>query len=137
MPASRKDTRSVDRAFARARLEDARTFRRQADLTAELIDAPNKRKIAASSAVLAAVAAADAACGLTLGLCWKGEHSKASTLLREVSGGAEAATALGRVVASKTEWQYLQKNVTEAALRNALRQADKVIEFAEQIVRAG
>ena len=137
MATSPNHTRAVERSFARTRLADAHTFRRQAEITIELIDATNARKVAASSAVLAAIAAADAACATALGLTWKGEHTKASTLLRQVAGGSEAAIALGRIVASKTEWQYLERDVTEAALIKALRQADKVIAFAEGVVRAG
>ncbi len=124
----------MEPSFARVRLADAHTFRRQAQITVDLLEEPNARKAAASSAVLAAIAAADAACAAALGQTWKGEHTQASTLLREVTGGAVAAQALGRIVASKTNWQYLEQSVTDAILTKALRQADTVIEFAEKVV---
>jgi len=136
MMAARGDTRDVDQSYALARLDDARTFRMQATVTVEHIDTDRARKTAASSAVLAAIAAADAACAANLGLVWKGEHAQAHTLLRQVTGGGDAATALARIVAFKTAWQYLEQGVTEAALTKALRQADKVIEFAEKTMRS-
>ncbi len=130
------DTRDVDNSFARARMEDARAFRLQAAITADRIGAAAGRKAAASSAALAAIAAADAACAAALGLAWKGEHTQGHTLLRRVNGSAEAAAALQRLVGSKTSWQYLQQPVSEASLAKAFRQADKIIEFAEKLLRS-
>jgi hypothetical protein len=129
------DTRPVERSFGKARLEDARTFRLQAGLTTEHIPSPTARKAAASSAVLAAIAAADAACAVALGVVWKGEHAQAHTLLEQVTGGAEAAKELKRIVASKTQSHYLERPVTEVALTKALRQADAVVAFAEKTLR--
>lgn len=131
--ATPREVRAVDRAFASSRLEDARAFRRQADLTAELDVSPAGRKAAASSAILAGIAGGDAACGFALGEVWKGDHNQAHTLIAGVTGGREAGTSLKRLVASKTDWQYLTKSVPQAKLDAALRHADKVIEFAEQI----
>lgn len=129
------DTRPVEPSFGRARLEAAQTFRIQATLTTEHMTTASARQAAASSAALAAIAAADAACAGALGMVWKGEHTKAHTLLASVTGGRDAANALKRIVASKTQWQYLERAVTDAALSKALRQADTVIDFAESVMR--
>lgn len=127
------ETRDVERSFGRQRLADAHAFLRQARHTAEHIADQSDRAAAVSSAVLAAIAGADAACALRLGVVWKGDHSQAHTLLRRVAGAADAANALQRVVALKTQAQYLSDTITETKMRTALRHAETVSAYADAV----
>lgn len=132
--ARRGETRDVDRAFAPRRLEAAQSFLHQAHRTAEGARGPADRSAAVSSAILAAIAASDAACTVRLGQVWKGDHARAHTLLATVSGAEEAARALHRLTALKTNVQYLSETVTDTKLTSALRQADRVVEFADRVL---
>ena len=90
---------------------------------------------AASSAVDAAIAGADAACAAALGQVWIGAHSQAPNLLAKVTGSQKATVALKRILGSKTDWQYASKRMTSPALDRALAQADTVIDFGAEMVR--
>jgi hypothetical protein len=61
-------TRPVDRAHAETRLNDARAFLQQADISLQFVDGPRRNATVVSSAVLAGIAACDAACALALGM---------------------------------------------------------------------
>lgn len=128
-----RDTRDVDKAYGRKRLASARAFMEQARKTAENATNEYERAAAASSAILSAIAAGDAACAQRIGQVWKGEHSQAHTLLREVSGAEHAATALQKVVSLKAQVQYLGESLNDARLTAALRQAEAVLDLAEQL----
>lgn len=66
---------------------------------------------------------------------WRGDHSQAHTLLRQVVGAGDAANALQRVVRHKAAVQYLAESVTASTLEAALRQAQTVVDFADHIHR--
>jgi hypothetical protein len=131
--ARKTETRDVEPAFGRKRLEAARAFLQQARQTEAAANSEYERAAAMSSAILGAIAAADAVCALKLGQVWKGEHSQAHSFLRKVNGAEKAASALQRVVRGKANVQYMAESVTASKLTAALRQADTVVEFAEQV----
>lgn len=127
------DTRDVDRTFGEKRLHAAHAYLKQARITAETATNSHERASAVSSAILAAIAAADAACALKLRQVWKGEHAQAHTLLRQVVGAGDAANALQRLVGQKAAVQYLAEAVTATKLEAALRQGQTVVDFADRL----
>lgn len=131
------DIRDVEKDFGRQRLAAARAFMGQARQTEESAANEYERAAALSSAILAAIAAADAVCTLRLGQVWKGEHTQVHTLLRQVKGADQAANALRRVVGQKTQVQYQAKSVSPAMLTSSLRQAQIVIDYAEEVAAHG
>jgi hypothetical protein len=128
-----RDTRDVDKAYGRKRLANARAFMTQAKTSAETARDEFDRAAAASSAILAAIAAADAACAQRLTLVWKGDHGQAHTLLRSVAGGEAAASALQNVVGQKAALQYGGESLTEPKLTAIVRRAQTVLDFAEDL----
>lgn len=129
------ETRDVELAFAERRLHAAHAYLRQARLSADAATDEYERASAVSSAVLAAIAAADAACALKLRQVWKGDHSQAHTLLRQVVGAGDAANALQRLVSQKAAVQCLAESVTTSKLAASLKQAQTVVDFAERLYR--
>jgi hypothetical protein len=126
-------TQSCDADDARGRLRDAHA---QLDL-AELATAdssPEERKAAASCAVLAGIAAADAACCKALGRRSRSQdHRDAVALVRDVApGGSNAAVHLGRLLGLKDHAQYGLQDVGGQKLLAALRRARALVAFAVQ-----
>ena len=121
---------------ARKRLADARKFLELADMVADPNE-PTSLGVSAANAVLAGIAAADAACCAALGERSRSEdHRDATRLLALVTpGGDDAANALGRLLAVKNDAEYGLTNVSRAAREQALRQARKLVEFAEAHLR--
>jgi hypothetical protein len=119
---------------ARTRLEHARTFLEVADLVAgEGADAEYS-SVSAALAVLAGIAASDAACCKSLGRRARGEdHRQAVQLVEQVEpGGHDAARALRRLLALKDEAHYGLFDVGGNDLRAALRQARSLTDFAAE-----
>lgn len=87
-------------------------------------------------AVLAGIAAADAACCAALGRRARGQdHRQAVSLLTDVQpGGAEAARHLERLLNVKDAAHYGVINVTSAELRRALRSAERLADFAKEVL---
>jgi hypothetical protein len=137
-PARRVRTRteSCTPEQARKRLADARKFLELAELAREESDVTSFN-VAAANAALAGIAAADAACCRALGERSRGEdHRDAIVLVGRVSpGGLEAANALRRLLAMKNNAEYGLTGVSRANREVALRQAHKLVEFAEAVVR--
>lgn len=106
-------TRAVDRTYAKTRLSDARAYLQQADISLQLVDGPRRNATVASSAVLAGIAAGDAACALALGIVSAGAHDQAVRLLARVSGSTRAVGDLSKLVAIKTAAQYTGKSMAE------------------------
>jgi hypothetical protein len=120
---------------ARTRLRDAQA---QLDL-AELASAastPEEKKAAASCAVLAGIAAADAACCGSLGRRSRSQdHRDAVALVRLVApGGTEAAKQLERLLGLKDQAQYGFEDISGQKLLTARRLARALVAFAERIV---
>lgn len=95
------------------------------------------RSVAASLAVLAGIAAADAACCVALGRRSRGsDHHDAEALVAEIApGGAEAATWLRRLIDPKDTAQYGIIFVSRDDLKVAMRQAEKRVAFANEAIR--
>jgi hypothetical protein len=128
-------TQTCGEADARGRLRDARA---QLDL-AELAGAqstPEERKAAASCAVLAGIASADAACCKALGQRSRSQnHRDAVALVRQVApGGADAAKQLERLLGLKDQAQYGFEDVGGQKLSAALHQARALLAFAERVL---
>lgn len=92
---------------------------------------------AASIAVLAGIAAADAACCHALGRRSRSDsHHDAEQLLIQISpGGKSAATHLRKLISLKDAAHYGFITLSRAELKRSLRQADRLVLFAEKVVR--
>lgn len=128
-------TRPVDRVHAQARLDDARAFLQQAEISLQFVDGPRRNATAVSSAVLAGIAACDAACALALGIVSAGAHDQALRLLTRVSGSTKAVGDLSKLVAIKTAAQYTGKSIAERQATDAIKRAQRLIAFAESQLR--
>jgi hypothetical protein len=119
---------------ARARLRDARAQLDLAGLAGT--STPEERKAAASCAVLAGIAAADAACCKALGARSRSQdHRDAVALVRRVApGGPDAANQLERLLGWKDQAQYGLGDISRRRLLAALRQGESLVAFAEDVV---
>jgi hypothetical protein len=128
-------TKSCDRHAALARLSDALAQFQLAELAPPTSDAA-ERKAATSCAVLAGIAAADAACCAGLGRRSRSQdHRDAVSLLSMVpGGGAQASVHLGRLLSAKSTSQYSMEIVTAQKHSAAVRQARALIAFATRVV---
>ena len=124
-------TRAVDRTYAETRLSDAQAYLQQADISLELIDGPRRNATVVSSAVLAGIAASDAACALAFGMVSAGAHDQAVRLLAGVSGSTRAVGDLSKLIAIKTAAQYTGKLIAERQATDAITRARRLITFAE------
>jgi hypothetical protein len=122
----------------RQRLAQARSFLEVAELTAD-VDDPNLEygSVAASVAVLAGIAASDAACCQVLGRRSRSDdHHDAEALLVEVTpGGKRAAGQLRKLITLKDAAHYGFISVTAPQLKQSIRQAQQLVEFAETVLR--
>lgn len=129
-------TQACGKAEARTRLEDAR----QQLVYAELHGKDSKsseRKASVATAVLAAIAAADAACCHALGERSRSDdHRDAVTLVKHVApGGADAGRKLERLLSLKDESQYGFGGMGGQKQEAAIRQAKALVRFAEQTLQ--
>jgi hypothetical protein len=94
-------------------------------------------KAAVSCAVLAGIAASDAACCKALGRTNRSQnHRDAVELLGQVSpGGADAAKQLERLLSLKDESQYGFTDLTAQKLQQAVRRAKALLAHAEDVMR--
>ncbi|MGN6203243.1 MAG: hypothetical protein ACTHNY_12695 [Solirubrobacterales bacterium] len=124
-------------AQARKRLEHARKFLEVAELIAGEGDDVEYASAAAALAVLAGIAAADAACCAALGRRSRGQnHLQAIDLVEQIApDGARAAKALRRLLSLKDEAQYGLFDVSGNNLQAALRQTNALLGFADGVVR--
>jgi hypothetical protein len=129
-------TQRCGRREAATRLRDAQAHLDLAAM-AGLRSDPSERKAAASSAVLAGIAAADAACCAVLGERSRSQdHRDATRLVRDVApGGADAAKKLARLLDVKDASQYGFDDLSGERLTAAVRQAQALVAWAETIVR--
>ena len=127
--------RVCSRIDARNRLEQAEKFLEAAELFSG-DDDPNGANVSAGNAVLAAIAAADAACCAALGEHAQGEsHAEAPKVLATVPGGGrDASNALKRAVAIKSKAQYGLIPLSKADRDKAILQAEKLIGFARTVL---
>lgn len=120
---------------AKTRLEHARRFLVVAELVAGERDDMEYGSTAAALAVLAGIAASDAACCKALGRRPRGQgHRQAVELIELVEpGGPDAGKTLRRLLGLKNEAHYGLFDVSGSDLRAALRQADSLVDFAAQV----
>lgn len=136
-PRSQSRTATCSKEEARIRLDHARKFYEVADLVKdEAGTIEPSASVAASLAVLAGIAAADAACCAALGLRSRGQsHKEAVELVRQVQpGGAEAGRRLDRLLNVKDTANYGITVVSGADLLAALRNAKALVEFASDVL---
>ena len=136
---SRKEGRTQDcsRADARTRLAHARKFLEVADLISSEKDIEESKSCAAALAVLAGIAAADAACCGILGRRSRGQdHRQAADLVEQVEpDGKAAAKALRELLDMKDTAHYGLVHITTPKLTAALRRAEHLVEFAANALR--
>jgi hypothetical protein len=109
-----------------------------AELTADVSDPSLEYGgVAASVAILAGIAAADAACCKELGKRSRSDsHHDAEMLLEQITpGGRRAAGQLRRLIDVKDTAHYGFINVSASQLKRSLRQAGQLVEFAEEVMR--
>lgn len=139
MTPSRKTARSqpCSVAQARTRLEHARKFLDVAELSAGEGEDMEYTSAAAALAVLAGIAASDAACCAALGRRSRGQdHRQATKLVEQIaSGGSQAANSLRRLLSLKDEAHYGLFDVGRKDLQAALRQAKTLVDFADEVVQ--
>jgi hypothetical protein len=128
-------TQDCDASDARRRLADARAQLDLAEL-ATTDSSAEDRKAAASCAVLAGIAAADAACCKSLGRRSRSQdHRDAVALVRQVApGGTDAAKQLERLLGLKDQAQYGFDDIGGQRLVTARRQARALVAFAESVL---
>lgn len=125
--------RSASRQDGDARLQHAEAFLEQAVLSADLMDGPGKSTAVVSSAVLAGIAAADAATAYTLGEVSGGAHHHAITLIGRVAGSTKAVSDLSRLLSLKTAAQYSGQTVRTREIEDALTRSRRLIAFARTL----
>lgn len=136
-PQAKGRTRQCSETEARNRMDHARKFLEVAELVSSEGDDQEYSSPAASLAVLAGIAAADAACCKALGVRSRGQdHRQAVDLVGQIEpGGKEAGNKLRRLLNLKDEAQYGLFDVGGNDLRTALRQAAALVEFADGVLR--
>jgi hypothetical protein len=136
-PQARGRTEACSRADARARLQHARKFLDVANLVAEPGQALEYASAAAALAVLAGIAASDAACCHALGRRSRGQdHRQATELVGQIEpGGQQASSALRRLLDLKDQAHYGLFDVSGNNLTTALRQAEALVSFATQVLQ--
>jgi len=128
-------TQPCDRAHARIRLDHAEKSLEVAELVAGEREIPESRSVAAALAVLAGIAASDAACCAALGRRSRGDdHRQAAALLREIADGDRAAKALLDLLNLKDTAQYGLIPITGRELTTVLRRARTLFDFAHEVL---
>jgi hypothetical protein len=130
-------TQACSDADAAIRLRHARKFFEVAELVAGEGDEVEYASQAAALAVLAGIAASDAACCKSLGRRSRGQdHRDAIKLVEQVApGGERAARSLNRLLSLKDEAHYGLFDVGGKDLKSAIRQASELVRFAEETLR--
>lgn len=136
MSRSRTRIEACTVAEARQRLDDAIDFLNVADLVADERDPDVEYgSVAASLAVLAGIAATDAACCFALGERSRSQnHHDAERLVVEIAGGKAQAKRLRQLIGVKDAAHYGLIPVTQAELKRALRNASGLVEFARSVL---
>jgi hypothetical protein len=98
---------------------------------------PDYASVSAALAVLAGIAASDAACCAALGRRARGQdHREAVALVERIKpNGDKAAASLRRLLSLKNEAHYGLYDVGGGRLKAALRQASDLVAFAQDIAR--
>jgi len=138
MAQARNRTQACGAPQARQRLRQAQSFLEVAELTADVNDLSLEyASVAASVAILAGIAAADAACCQELGKRSRSDdHHHAETLIQQIiPGGKRAASQLRQLLNFKDTAHYGFISITAPELKRSLRQARHLVEFTETILQ--
>lgn len=131
-------TAACDRAAAATRFRHAESFLVVADLVLDQSDDQGLAltSVTASLAVLAGIAAADAACCAALGRRARGHnHDEAVALVRTVVPSGEAmARDLGRLLALKDDAQYGVLVLSTERARSSIGWARRIIVGAREVL---
>jgi hypothetical protein len=122
---------------ARSRRSHARKFLEVAEIAANERDQdPDYASAATSLAVLAGIAASDAACCKALSeRSRSADHHDAEALLRQIApGGTAASRQLRKLIELKDTAHYGLFDVSPADLRKALRQSRALLKFADDVL---
>jgi hypothetical protein len=132
-------TRPCDDNEARQRMDRAREFLEVAELVVDEKDrdaSPVYASAAASLAVLAGIAASDAACCKALQERSRSQnHRDAERLLAQITPGGKAAAGDLRELLNlkdKAQYGFLAMSVPE--VRKVVRRANKLIDFAAEVL---
>jgi hypothetical protein len=139
-PPREQRTAECGRSEGTIRLEQARKFYEVAELVeSEVPTLASSSSVAASLAVLAGIAACDAACCVAMGRRSRGQdHKVAVDLVRQVEpGGTDAARKLDRLLDLKDTAHYGVMYVSGADLKTAMRNAKGLVDFASGVLRRG
>jgi hypothetical protein len=137
-PPSRSRTRPCTAGDARGRLTQARAFCDAAELVLDDDSEVAGPGVAAALAVLAGIAAADAACCAAVRERARGQdHREATRLVATVRpGGGEMAKRLERLLASKDEVHYGSKLVSRRNAASLVTAARELTRLAADVVTA-
>jgi hypothetical protein len=129
-------TRPCTAEQGRVRFKHARKFLDVAQLVSDDAGDAEYASAGTALAVLAGIAASDAACCRALGRRPRSQdHHQAADLLAEITpGGLEAAKALRRLLSLKDEAHYGLADVGGQDFRAAIRQATALVAFAEAVL---
>lgn len=121
-------------------MDRAREFLEVAELVVDEKDqdaSPVYASAAASLAVLAGIAASDAACCKALQERSRSQnHRDAEQLLAQITpGGGKAAGDLRELLNLKDKAQYGFLKLTVAEVRKAMRRATRLVDFAAEVLR--
>jgi hypothetical protein len=138
MARSTSRTQGCDRGDALTRLAQAESFLLAAELIVDDDSDDATPSVAASLAVLAGIAASDAACCARLGLRARGQsHAEAVELLGTVApGGADMAKDLQRLLNRKDDSQYGLTFVSAAEATRMVGWAKRLLGRARKAVEA-
>jgi hypothetical protein len=131
-------TEDCNRPQAAVRLTHARAFLEVADLVSDVDDELANDNVAAALAVLAGIAAADAACCVTLGQRSRGQdHRQAIQLVSQVGrDGQRLGRALKRLLDIKDGAHYGAVYVGAKEAKEAVRSARTLLDEAERLFQA-
>lgn len=130
-------TRQCGPTEAKKRLADAEKYLEMAQLVESEADYPPSATVAAGLAVLAAIAASDAASCAALGVSSRSQdHGDAGALLERISPGGEGASKeFGRVIGKKDLAHYSFLPLARGELKTVMRATQKLVAFARQTVQ--
>ena len=124
----------------RTRFTHAQKFLEVAGLVAGEADDgidPASASVAAALAILAGIAASDAACCLALNKRSRNEnHAQAPAYLRSITGGGKAADALSELISLKDTAHCGVINISSKELKVAMRRATSLVDFAQSVFDA-
>jgi hypothetical protein len=128
-------TQDCGKHEARTRLEHARAFAGTAELALD-VDDDASLNVSASLAVLAGIAASDAACCAVLGTRARGQdHREAVALLSGVAAvGVEMSRDLSRLLDMKDRAHYGVLYISETKARQPVKWAQRMVGAAETAV---